>query len=235
MLKNKTKNIDLANSKINPETILKKLRAEAPIPEWRPHHDPIGELVLTLLSQNTSDTNSGRAYQQLLAKYKSWSDVISAPINELEQTIKIGGLAKTKARRMQLLLSKLRDVTGRDLNTDLLSSRLTTLNLEEAKKWLMELPGIGPKTAACVLLFAEGRSALPVDTHVFRVSQRLGLIPVKMSPAAAHTELESQLRREDFYAFHMALIRHGRNICKAQNPLCKCCPLEDSCPSASQA
>lgn len=233
MLKDKTKSIDFAKSKINAETILKNLEAKAPVPEWRPHHDPIGELVLTLLSQNTSDTNSGRAYQQLLAKYKSWDDVISTPTDELEQTIKIGGLAKTKARRMQLLLSKLRDEIGQNLDADALSSRLTVLNLEEAKKWLMKLPGVGPKTAACVLLFAEGRPALPVDTHVFRVSKRLGLIPIRMSPVAAHMELESQLRKDKFYAFHMALIRHGRHVCKAQKPLCKSCTLEHSCPSAS--
>ena len=158
-----------------PSEIIERLDAEAPIPPWRAHGDPVAELVLTLLSQNTSDTNSGRAYQSLVARFPDWDAVLAAPVGEIEAAIRIGGLAKTKAPRLKALLAELRERWGDEWD----ASQLKTLPLPEAKAWLTSLPGVGPKTAACVLLFALKRPALPVDTHVHRVCQRLGLINEK--------------------------------------------------------
>ena len=211
-----------------PSEIIERLDAEAPIPPWRAHGDPVAELVLTLLSQNTSDTNSGRAYQSLVARFPDWDAVLAAPDGEIEAAIRIGGLAKTKAPRLKALLAELRERWGDEWD----ASQLKTLPLPEAKAWLTSLPGVGPKTAACVLLFALKRPALPVDTHVHRVCQRLGLINEKTGAAAAHELLESQVSREQVYPFHVALIRHGRRVCKAGRPLCEQCVLSDRCPSA---
>ena len=213
---------------LRPTAIIKRLVREAPLTPWRPSGDPVTELVLTLLSQNTSDTNSGRAFQQLLMRYPDWDAVLEAPLEELEDTIRPGGLAKTKAPRMQALLAQLRERLGPDWD----ASRLAEMPIAEAKSWLTELPGVGPKTAACVLLFSLGRPALPVDTHVHRVAQRLGLSGSKVSAVAAHDMLEAQLPPERYYDFHVTLIRHGRRVCHKQRPSCADCVLRDRCPAA---
>ncbi len=215
---------------LRPTAIINRLTREAPLTPWRATNDPVTELVLTLLSQNTSDTNSGRAFQQLLRRYPDWDAVLAAPVEELEETIRPGGLARTKAPRMQALLAQLQERLGPDWD----ASRLATMPIDEAKAWLTELPGVGPKTAACVLLFSLGRAALPVDTHVHRVSQRLGLIGAKTSAVAAHDMLEAQMPAERFYAFHVSVIRHGRRVCQARQPRCGVCVLRDRCPSAQQ-
>ena len=214
---------------LRPSAIINRLTREAPLTPWRATNDPVTELVLTLLSQNTSDTNSGRAFQQLLKRYPDWDAVLAAPVEELEETIRPGGLARTKAPRMQALLSQLRERLGPDWD----ASRLATMPIDEAKAWLTELPGIGPKTAACVLLFSLGRPALPVDTHVHRVSQRLGLIGSKTSAVAAHDMLEAQMPEQHYYGFHVSVIRHGRRVCQARTPRCRECVLRDRCPSAT--
>ena len=208
--------------------VVQGLKAEAPLPPWRPHQDPVGELVLTLLSQNTSDHNSGRAFQRLVATFDGWDDIIAAPVGAVEEAIRIGGLARTKAPRMQALLQALRERLGEGWD----ASRLRTMPMPEAKAWLTSLPGIGPKTAACVMLFSLGRPALPVDTHVHRVSQRLGLIGPRVNAVAAHAALEAQMPAALYYPYHVAVIRHGRRVCKAQRPLCDVCVLADVCPSA---
>ncbi len=218
-----------SQAKLTPEEIVERLTAEAPLPSWRPHGDAVGELALTLLSQNTSDTNSGRAYQRLLQRYPNWDAVIAAPVAEVEETIRVGGLAKTKAPRMQALLSTVRAELGPAWD----ASMLGDMPIDEAKAWLTSLPGVGPKTAACVLLFALGRPALPVDTHVHRVSQRLGLIGKKVNAVDTHDALEAQMPTSLYYDYHVALIRHGRRVCKAQRPLCGECVLAPGCPSAS--
>ncbi len=202
------------------------------IPEWRPHHDAVSELVLTVLSQNTSDTNSGRAFVRLLEAFPTWDAVIDAPLRELVAAIQPGGLAPTKAPRIQ---AALRDVRERAGGFDL--AFLGELPLDQARAWLRSLHGVGPKTVACVLLFALGRPAMPVDTHVFRVAQRLALIPERSGRAAmtaekAHDMLEALVPPEDFYAFHIGLIKHGRRTCGAQRPRCPDCVLRDLCPSA---
>jgi endonuclease-3 len=194
-------------------------------PEPMPSHDPLAELILTVLSQNTSDTNSGRAFVQLMRHYPSWEAIASAPTGELAATIQPGGLARQKAPRIQAIL---RAVAERSPDWDL--SFLETMPLEEARAWLRSLPGVGPKTAACVLLFSLGRPALPVDTHVERVSKRLGLIPEKATAEQAHGLLEALVEPADYYRFHMLLIKHGRRVCAARKPACERCPLLD-CPS----
>ena len=215
-------------SPLRPTAIINRLIKEAPLTPWRATNDPVTELVLTLLSQNTSDTNSGRAFQALLKRYHDWDAVLEAPVDELEETIRPGGLAKTKAPRMQALLAEVRDRLGPDWD----ASRLRDMPIAEAKQWLTELPGVGPKTAACVLLFSLGRPALPVDTHVHRVAIRLGLLGPKVAALPAHDMLEAQLPPDKYYDFHVTLIRHGRRVCHKQRPKCNECVLYDRCPSA---
>ncbi|MBI2761390.1 MAG: endonuclease III, partial [Chloroflexi bacterium] len=194
---------------------------------WRPHHDPVSELVLTILSQHTNDTLSGKAFARLLERFPSWSAIAAAPAGEIEEAIRDGGLARQKAPRIKAVLERIAAERGAfDLGF------LADLPLEEAKTWLRSLPGVGPKTAACVLMFALGRPALPVDTHVYRVSRRLGLIGPKVTEAAAHAVLEALVPPGDTYAFHIALIKLGRYTCTAQRPRCDDCPLNDICPSA---
>jgi endonuclease-3 len=186
--------------------------------------DPLAELILTILSQNTSDRNSGRAFQLLRAKYPTWEQVMDAPTSELYETIKPAGLGNIKAPRIQ---NTLREILARrgELSLDFLDN----LPLDEGKRWLTSLDGIGPKTAACVLLFALGKPALPVDTHVYRVAQRLGLIGPKISADKAHDILEHALPPDTIYAFHVDMIQHGRRICHALRPQCAACPLSDMC------
>jgi len=201
------------------------------IPEWRPHRDPLSELVLTILSQNTSDSNSGRAFVRLLEAFPTWDAVMDAPLAEVIAAIQPGGLAPTKAPRVQAVL---RDIRERRGDFDL--AFLGDLPIDEARAWLGSLHGVGPKTVACVLLFALGRPAMPVDTHVFRVAQRLALIPMRAGNAAmtaekAHALLEAVVPPDGYYAFHIGLIKHGRRTCMAQRPLCDACVLRDLCPN----
>jgi endonuclease-3 len=186
----------------------------------REDDDPIGALVGTILSQHTNDINSRRAYERLRARYPTWNDVLSAPDLELADTIRVGGLANVKAARIKQCLAA---IPGLDL------SHLHNAALEDARRALRQLPGVGPKTAACVLLFNLGMPAIPVDTHVHRVSRRLGLIGPKVSADAAHVLLEEVVRAEDAYAFHVGLVLHGRRVCKALRPLCEECPLANLC------
>jgi endonuclease-3 len=214
--------------------VIARLDEAYSVPEWRPHHDPVAELVLTILSQNTADTNSGRAFVRLLEAFPSWQAVIEAPLPELIAAIQPGGLAPTKAPRIQ---AALRDIKERAGSFDL--AFLAGLPLDEARAWLGGIHGVGPKTVACVLMFALGRPAMPVDTHVFRVAMRLGLIPERagkaaMTPEKAHALLEAAVPPQDFYAFHIALIKHGRRVCTARSPGCPQCVLRDICPSATK-
>lgn len=190
----------------------------------RAGRDPLAELVLTILSQNTTDRNSGRAYRQLRAQFKTWDDVLDAPVEDVYEVIKVAGLGRIKAPRIQNALAEILIRRGA-LNLDFLDD----LPISEGKRWLTSLDGIGPKTAACVLLFALGKPALPVDTHVHRVSKRLGLIGNKVGADAAHELLEQALPPEDIYAFHVDMIQHGRRVCHAQRPTCGGCPLNDMC------
>jgi endonuclease III len=190
--------------------------------------DPLDELILTVLSQHTSDLNAGRAFAALRAAFpRGWDQVVRAPAERVADAIRSGGLANTKAPRIQEIL---REVKRREGAYDL--SRLTEMTDREARDYLTSLPGIGPKTAAVVLSFALGRDALPVDTHVLRVSRRLGLIPPKTSAERADRMLHALVPDGLRTSLHVALIRLGREICKAPVPRCRQCPLKDLCPTA---
>ncbi|MHB8577026.1 MAG: endonuclease III domain-containing protein [Dehalococcoidia bacterium] len=207
--------------------ILARLRTVYGEIRWRPHHDGISELILTILSQHTSDRLSGQAFAQLLSRFPDWDSIRLAPISQIEDAIQTAGLWKMKAPRIKQVLERvLAERGGYDLDS------LQAMPLEEAKQWLLSLPGVGPKTAACVLMFAYGRPALPVDTHVYRVAMRLGLIPPKMSADRAHAHLEAMIPPREIYPFHIGLIKHGRYVCIAQRPRCDACILSDICPSA---
>ncbi len=210
---------------LTPEAIMAALEPLYGRPRPTPSHDPLAELILTVLSQNTADTNSGRAFVQLMRRYPSWNAIANAPLDDLVATIQSGGLAQQKAPRIQAIL---RAVAERSPDWDL--SFLDDMPLEDARSWLRALPGVGPKTAACVLLFSLGRPALPVDTHVERVSKRLGLIPQNATADQAHDLLEGLVDPADYYRFHMLLIKHGRRTCHARKPACERCPIL-ACPS----
>ena len=214
---------------LSPEEIIERLLPVYGKPVWQAHHDPMTELVLTILSQNTTDTNSGRAFMRLVGKFPDWKLVMDAPTSEIEPEITVGGLAKQKAPRIKASLEAVWQERG---SFDL--EFLREMPLDEAKAWLRALNGVGPKTAACVLMFALGRPALPVDTHVYRVSQRLGLVPEKASAEKAHDILEAILLPETVFPFHILLIKHGRRLCRAQRPFCGECPLLAHCPAGQK-
>jgi len=183
-------------------------------------------LVQTILSQNTSDTNSGRAFDSLRDALGSWDKVAGASMRRIESAIRSGGLGEVKAKYIKQALGEIRR-RGCGFDLDFLGQ----ISLDEARDWLMALPGVGMKTASCVLLFGLGMPALPVDTHVFRVARRLGLLNSKVNAEQAHRLLEKLVPVEQVYEFHILLIEHGRKVCKARNPLCGRCVLCSSCPS----
>ncbi len=192
--------------------------------EWKPRFPPIDELVLTILSQNTSDVNAFRAFRNLKAKCSTWYEVLNLSDDELYNIIKFGGLGKIKSKRIKYVLSEIISRVGKlDLNF------LKDLPPEKAREWLVSIKGIGFKTASIVLQFSLGIPAIPVDTHVFRVSSRLGLIPPKTTREKAHIILESLFDTKDYYTIHLNLISHGRKICHARSPLCDKCKLNDLC------
>jgi endonuclease III len=189
--------------------------------------DPLEELVLTVLSQHTSDVNAERAFESLRAAFPTWEDVVRAPTRAVADAIRSGGLADTKAPRIQAILGEVAERRGAfDL------SSLADLLDDEARAELMSLPGVGPKTAAVVLSFSLGRDAMPVDTHVHRVTRRLGLVPPKVSAERADRILHELVPEGLRTPLHVALIRLGREICKAPIPRCRICPLNDICPTA---
>ena len=191
---------------------------------WEPHHRPVAELVNTILSQNTNDHNRDLAFVALRDRYPTWEAVREASLDELIAVIRPAGLAPTKAPRIQGALRRITAVRG-EISLDFLQE----LPLEAARTWLIDIKGVGPKTAAIVLLFALGRPAFPVDTHVQRVSQRLGLIPAHTSRKKAHLLLEELVPPQLYYQLHLELIEHGRAICKARQPRCARCPLYEYC------
>jgi endonuclease III len=193
-------------------------------PAWEPNYAPVDELIGTILSQHTSDLNSQRAFESLRAAFSSWEAVRDAPVDQLTETIRSGGLAVVKAHRIQAVLRALTDGDGGVHLPD-----LRRMRRPRAVQLLTGLPGVGRKTAACVLLFGSHVAAMPVDTHVHRVSLRLGLVPPRTSPEATTDALEAALKPRDYYAFHVNVIRLGREICKAPRPRCGVCPLRERC------
>ena len=193
-------------------------------PTWRNPLPALDELVSTILSQNTNDVNRDRAFNLLRAKFPTWEAVRDAPTETVVDAIRPAGLANQKGPRIQQVL---RAITAERGELDL--QFLKTWPVDEARAWLTRFNGVGPKTAAIVLLFSLDRPAFPVDTHVHRVTGRLGLRPEKMSADDAHTYFEGLLPPETYYAAHLNLIRHGREVCHARNPACERCGLRMLC------
>jgi len=210
--------------------IISLLEEEYGFLEWHPGRKPLDVLIETVLSQNTSDTNSGRAFDSLVAAFDGWEAVASAPVDYIAQSIKSGGLARIKSVRIKKILNEIREKRG-SLSLDFLSS----MDMSEAESYLMSLPGVGQKTASCVLLFSLGRPSLPVDTHVFRVARRLGMIGSGVSAEKAHSLLQGQIPPAKVYQFHIHMIEHGRRVCHTRQPRCGVCVLEAGCPSSIAA
>ena len=206
--------------------VLELLENEYPTQPWEPRYDPISEVVVTILSQHTSDVNSERAFKQLMADFGSLEEVARGDVELIARSINMGGLARIKAPRIKEALNTIIERRG-SLDLDFLKE----LPLEEAKAWLRQIPGIGPKTAAVILCFSLGMPAMAVDTHVYRVAKRLGLIGPKTSYEQAHEILEQAVEPEQIFPFHVGLITHGRRVCKAPRPLCGQCVLAYGCPS----
>jgi endonuclease-3 len=186
--------------------------------------DPVDLLVQTILSQNTTDTNSLKAYGRLKTAYPHYETLIAAPTSEVAEQIKVGGLADVKAQRIKDALKQIKRDSG---TIDL--QFLAGFGKEKAKEYLLSLPGVGPKTTAVVLLFAFGFPIMPVDTHVFRVSRRLGLVPEKSSLKEAGRILEEITPQDKYLSLHLNLIKHGRRICRARGPLHEKCALLHIC------
>ena len=193
-------------------------------PVWRNPLSPLEELVSTILSQNTNDVNRDRAFDSLIKSFPSWESVRDAPQDKVIEAIRIAGLANQKGPRIQKVLSQITNECG-DLSIDFLRD----MSAEDARSWLMRFKGVGPKTAAIVLLFSLDLYAFPVDTHVYRVSGRLGLLPDKMSVEAAHVHLEQVFLEQHYYDVHLNVIRLGREVCHARKPECLICPIRQHC------
>jgi endonuclease-3 len=212
------------------EQICKRLLAAYGQPVWRNPMPPIDELVSTILSQNTNDINRDRAFKELRRRFPTWEGVRDAKTKDVVAAIRTAGLANQKGPRIQQVLAAITaERGGLDLHF------LDKLPLEAARSWLMQFKGVGPKTAAIVLLFSLGKPAFPVDTHIYRVTGRLGLRPERMSVEKNHPHLEGLFPLGSFHAVHLNLIRLGREICTARRPDCQECPLNDLCDYGSQS
>jgi len=201
----------------------KLARVYGPV-QCRPHSDPLEQLIQTILSQNTSDINSDRAWRSLKKAFRTWQEVLDAPESKVRHSIRKGGLAGIKAPRIQ---NTLRIIREREHKLSL--ARLRKMSSEEVMVYLTTIPGVGVKTAACVLLFSMGRPVMPVDTHVHRVTKRLGWAPQNASPEDIGPMIEKKLPPELILPMHLYLVEHGRRICRARNPLCAECPLAAKC------
>ena len=203
------------------------LRKRYRLRPWR-SRDPLGTLVGTILSQHTSDTNSGRAYAQLRRRFATWEAVRAASTAAIAEAIRPAGLASLKAPRIHAVLERLARERGR-----LSLAFLRRWPRDKARAWLRSIPGVGPKTAAIVLQFGLAKPAFAVDTHVDRVGRRLGLIPPRMSTEDAHTWMEALVPTSRYGPFHRFLVRHGREICTARQPRCEVCPIRRWCDYAA--
>jgi endonuclease-3 len=206
------------------EAVVQRLITEYGRPIWHPPDDPVAVLIGAILSQNTSDTHSSRAFDALRAHFPTWEAVMTAPTEAIEAAIRPGGLARSKAPRLQGVLRRLLQERG-----ELSLNFLAEMPLEEAKAWLRSFPGVGAKTAAIVLLFSWGRPVFPVDTHIHRISRRLGLVPTSATPEQTEAIWEALISSKHFYPLHVNLIHHGRQVCRGREPYCALCILQDLC------
>ncbi len=215
---------DFERRKAKYEPVSRLLMGMYGSPDWRQQLPPLDELIDCILSQSTTDANRDRAFDALKARFPSWEAVRDAPTEAVIDAIRPAGLANQKAPRIQGVLRTISEAYG-SLGIDFLND----LPLEEARAWLTNLDGVGPKTAAIVLCFAFNRPAFPVDTHIHRVGRRIGFLPDGISAEKAHPVMEAMIPAGDYYAFHLNLIRHGREICRARRPECERCPLTGHC------
>lgn len=206
------------------ETMVQRLIAEYGQPTWHSIGDPVEVLIGTFLSQNTSDVNSDRAFNALCARFPTWEAVMTAPTEAVEEAIRPGGLARSKAPRIQAALRRIFQERG-EFSLDFLKD----MPLDQARAWLQSFHGVGAKTAAIVLLFSLGRPVFPVDTHIHRISRRVGIVPSSATPEQTEAAWESLVSPEHYYPLHINLIRHGREVCKAREPRCHVCVLQDLC------
>ena len=204
--------------------VQERLTAFFGIPDWGDSRPPLDELVCTILSQNTNDINRDRAYTRLKGRFPTWEEVRDANENDIVDAIRPAGLANQKGPRIQSILREITQERGRlDLTF------LEEMSTSEVECWLTSFKGVGPKTAAIVLLFSLGKPAFPVDTHIYRVTGRLGLRPMKMTVEQAHVHLANLFPEDEYGPAHLNLIRLGREICVARKPNCPVCPLQDIC------
>jgi len=212
------------------EAVGRRLLAAYGQPDWRSGLDPLSELVSTILSQNTSDTNRDVAFGRLRTRFVTWEEVRDSDPRAVVDAIRPAGLANQKAPRIQEALRFITRERG-SLTLDFLAD----WPVEQARSWLSSIHGVGPKTAAIVLLFSFGMPAFPVDTHIHRVARRLGLIGPKVSREQAHAQLAALVDPTGYYFFHLNLIRHGRQVCASRVPRCDICTLRDLCDYAAGA
>jgi len=204
--------------------VLDRLRALYGEPDWAPRRSPTEELVLTILSQHTSDLNAERAFDELVTRFPDWESVTAAGVDDVAAAIASGGLARQKAPRIQAALRRIQAERG-----DFDLGFLAEMEPREARDWLVRFDGIGPKTASVVLLFCFGKPLMPVDTHVHRVTRRIGLIPEGMPADRAHDAALDVFPAARMYEAHVNLITHGRRTCTARNPACGRCPVAPRC------
>ncbi len=209
------------------EQILRTLRETFTMPRWTTSsRDPFKTLIVTIISQNTADRNTTKAFESLSNRFKITPEVLAkAQTDEIERCLKVAGLYRHKAKTIKQVSKIILDQFHGSLEP------ILSMPLEEARKTLLELPGVGPKTADVVLLFCAEKPTIPVDTHVFRVSKRLGLAPADGDYEAVHTSLQRHYSPKDYLEVHLLLIAHGRKYCRARAPLCTECPLSNICPS----
>jgi endonuclease III len=215
---------DIAEKQLKIKHITQNLEATYGIPRNTDPSDPLDELILTILSQSTTDINSRRAFDSLRESFRDWESVRRARPASIALAIKSGGLANTKSVVIKNMLNQIVERLGK---LDL--SFLHRAPIDEAREFLISLKGIGPKTAACVLLFSGNRPVFPMDTHILRITRRLGLVPRKSNDQAAHKIMESLVPTNKHYSLHINLIRHGRKICRPRDPHCDQCSLQEQC------
>lgn len=210
---------------------LRLLKAAHHEPDLGNLENPLDELIYILLSGQTHQPNFARTWASLRQRFPTWGEALRAGPEAIEDTIRLGGLAKVKARQIWSILRLAAEQSGGEPTLDFLRRLPTT----QAERWLVSLPGVGLKTARCVLLFALGRKVFPVDTHAYRVLSRLGLVPrwASLTSARAHDYLQALVRPKDRKDLHVYLIAHGRSVCRPVNPRCGSCPIERLCPKAS--
>jgi endonuclease III len=204
--------------------VIQNLKAVYGVPQCEPELDPLDVLIQTILSQSTTNVNSHRAFESLKQRFPDWESARRARVTSIETAIKSGGLARQKSITIKQLLNDIYEQRG---SLDL--AFLATAPLYEAVEFLSSFKGVGPKTVACTLLFACNRPIFPIDTHIFRIARRLALIPEKCSDKEAHRLMTAMIPDGRFYEVHVNIIRHGRKVCRPQNPLCEQCCLVEYC------